>query len=163
VRRRARGEPARRLARRALAAAVLALLLLPAGALAACPKTTLGDVEDEVMCPVCGVPLELATDSPQADDERALIQRLIARCKSKQEVKQALVAEFGNRVLATPDNDGFDLAAWLVPALAILAAGCGVGLVAWRWRRTRAAKAAAAAAPGPGSARLDADIERYDL
>jgi cytochrome c-type biogenesis protein CcmH len=163
VRRRARGEPARRLARRALAAAVLALLLLPAGALAACPKTTLGDVEDEVMCPVCGVPLELATDSPQADDERALIQRLIARCKSKQEVKQALVAEFGNRVLATPDNGGFDLAAWLVPALAILAAGCGVGLVAWRWRRTRAAKAAAAAAPGPGSARLDADIERYDL
>ena len=154
----------KRVLRRALVIAILGLFLLPAGALAACPKTTLGDVEDEVMCPVCGVPLELATDSPQADDERALIQRLVAQCTSKQQVKQALVAEFGDRVLATPDDDGFDLAAWLVPALAILAAGGGVGLAAWRWRRVRAARAAAAAAQSaPASARLDADIERYDL
>ena len=38
-----------------------------------CPKTTLGDVEDEVMCPVCGTPLGLATEAPQAERERALI------------------------------------------------------------------------------------------
>ena len=49
---------------------VLALCLtaLPAAATAApapVPQTTVNDVEDEVMCPICGTLLELA-DSPQA-------------------------------------------------------------------------------------------------
>jgi cytochrome c-type biogenesis protein CcmH len=51
--------------------------LAPAAAVAAEPKTTLGDVEDEVMCPVCGTPLSLSTEAPQAQRERALIVRLI--------------------------------------------------------------------------------------
>ena len=56
----AREAPARRCSR-------CALLAPAAAALAAdCPQTTLGDVEDEVMCPVCGVPLGLATEAPQA-------------------------------------------------------------------------------------------------
>jgi cytochrome c-type biogenesis protein CcmH len=148
--------------RRALAVVALALLLLPAVAGAARPQTTLGDVEDEVMCPVCGVPLELAEDAPQAERERALIQRLIARGKSKEEIKAVLVSEFGDRVLATPDDSGFDLAAWLVPALAILAAGGAAGLAVSRWRRARRTAAAEPAAAAQ-SARLDADIERYDL
>ena len=59
--------------------ALLGGLALPGAALAAdCPRTTLGDVEDEVMCPICGTPLGLATDAPQADRERAYIERLIA-------------------------------------------------------------------------------------
>ena len=33
-------------------------------------RTTLGDVEDEVMCPVCGTPLALATEAPQAIQQR---------------------------------------------------------------------------------------------
>ena len=37
--------------------AALALVVAPSAAAADCPKTTLGDVEDEVMCPVCGTPL----------------------------------------------------------------------------------------------------------
>ena len=61
-------------------------------AAATCPKTSLGDIEDEVMCPVCGTPLGLASEAPQAQRERAYIERLIASCKSKDEVKRALVA-----------------------------------------------------------------------
>ena len=51
----------------AAAAAVLALLAAAPAALAQdCPQTTLGDIEDEVMCPICGTPLGLATEAPQA-------------------------------------------------------------------------------------------------
>ena len=71
-----------------------------APAAAACPETSLGDLEDEVMCPVCGTSLGLATEAPQAQRERAFIQRLIDQCKTKEEVKTALVAEFGDEVLA---------------------------------------------------------------
>lgn len=153
--------------RRALALlAALAALGLPAAAAAAdCPKTTLGDVEDEVMCQVCGTPLELATEAPQAQRERALIQRLIDRCESKAQVKQALAAEYGDDVLALPGNDGFDLAAYLVPGFALLLGGSALALAAVRWRRGRGdGPNPAPSAQGPAAAKqLDTDIERYDL
>ena len=80
--------------RRALLVASVALLLL-APAAAACPRTSLGDVENEVMCPVCGTPLNLAEEAPQAERERAFIQREIDRCRSKDQIKRALVAQYG--------------------------------------------------------------------
>ena len=64
---------------RRLVALTLAALMLAAPAAAAaasCPKTSLADIEDEVMCPVCGTLLQLS-DSPQADRERVFIRRLI--------------------------------------------------------------------------------------
>jgi cytochrome c-type biogenesis protein CcmH/NrfF len=151
--------------RRGLLATVLAAALAAApGALAQdCPRTSLADVEDEVMCPACGVPLELATDAPQAKRERDLIVRLVGECKSKDEIKDALKAEFGNSVTAVPEDEGFDLAAYLVPALAILLGAGAVGATARRWRRRRGAGGPRPASPGAEAARLDADIERYDL
>src|SRR3954465_1406509 len=107
--------------RRALAAILLLALLLPAAsAAAACPKTSLADVENEVMCPVCGVPLGLATEAPQAQRERAFIQREVELCKSKQQIKNDLAGQFGDRVLALPPDKGFNLVAYLVPAAIVL-------------------------------------------
>jgi cytochrome c-type biogenesis protein CcmH len=158
---RTRGARARWLV--ALAAALVALAL-PAAALAAeCPKTSLADVEDEVMCPVCGTSLQLATEAPQAQRERAFIQRLVDDCRSKDQVKQALVAEFGDQVLALPENKGFDLAAYIVPALALLLGATVVGAAALRWRRRRPAPQQGQPPPGAAGARLDADMERYEL
>ncbi len=100
------------------------------------PQTTLPDVEDEVMCPVCGTTLELASDSPQAIDEREKIRELIAQGLTKEEIKDELVAEFGPEVLAEPSKEGFDLAAWLVPGIAVLAGRRGRvrGLAPLAWR-----------------------------
>ena len=155
--------------RRALAWVLAALALAaPGAALAAsCPRTTLGDVEDEVMCPVCGTSLALATEAPQAQRQRELIRRLVDGCRSKEQVKAVLAAEFGREVLATPDDEGFDLAAYLVPALGVLLGGGALAVAALRWRK----------GGGPGekeptgteppsrraSERLDSDLERYEL
>lgn len=142
---------------------VLVLLASAAPAAAECPQTTLEDVEDEVMCPVCGTPLELATEAPQAARERELIRRLVDRCQSKDEVKAVLAAEFGEEVLAVPGDDGFDLAAYLVPALGLAAALVALGMAALRWRRGRR-DTDAERSPSPAVAqRLDSDLERYDL
>jgi cytochrome c-type biogenesis protein CcmH len=148
--------------RRALAAALGCLALAAPAAAAQCPKTTLGDVEDEVMCPVCGTPLALATEAPQAERQRELVERLIADCRSKEQIKSRLVAEFGEEVLAQPDDEGFDLAAWVVPGLAVLLGGAGVVIAALRWRRQRPREAGADPAAA-GSERLKADLDRYDL
>jgi len=118
-----------------LLALLLALMLAPV-AHAAEPKTTLPDVEDEVMCVECGTALNVST-SPVADREREFIRRRIAEGKSKPEIKAALVDEYGAKVLAVPEGGGFDVAAWLVPGLLSLIALLGVGVAAVRWRGRR--------------------------
>ena len=153
--------------RRAAAVLIaLAAAAVPAAAAARdCPQTTLGDIEDEVMCPVCGTPLGLASESPQAQRERAYIDRLIAQCRSKDEVKRALVAQFGDRVLALPGDEGDtsfgDVLVYVVPAVGILLAAAGIAFAVIRWRRPRR-QASRGFATADG-ARLDDDMERYDL
>ena len=151
--------------KRAVAAVTLIFLLAPAASFAACPKTSLADVEDEVMCPVCGVPLGLATEAPQANRERAFIQREVERCKSKDQIKTELVAQFGDRVLALPPDKGFNLAAYIVPALIVIAGAAAVGTIAVRRRRSpgKEEPPATPALAGDDAARLEADLERYDL
>jgi cytochrome c-type biogenesis protein CcmH len=153
-----------------LALAALALALAPATAVAQdCPKTTLGDIEDEVMCPVCGTPLGLASEAPQAQDERAYIQQLIDKCKSKDEVKRALVAEYGENVLALPgdqgDDDLGDVLVYVIPALGLLLAAGGIAFAVVRWRRRGGGPEGRGGATfaGADGSRLDDDMERYDL
>ena len=126
---------------RALAILVVAALVaLPSVAIAAecAPRTTVADLEDEVMCPVCGTSLGLAREAPQAKRERALIARLIDSCRSKAEIKAALVAEFGPAVLAEPDRRGFSASAYIVPLAVGGAALAAVLLSLFRWRRRNA-------------------------
>jgi cytochrome c-type biogenesis protein CcmH len=146
---------------RALLAIALALLLA-APAAAAEPRASLTDIEDEVMCLECGTALNVS-NSEVAEQQREFIAELIAQGMTKQEVKDALVAEYGPRVLAEPADDGFQLTAWLVPVLAALAALALVVLTARRWRGTRPAQADADPGLDPDDARrLDAELAAYD-
>ncbi len=152
--------------RRLAAALLLALataLLLPAVALAKCPKTSLAEIDDEVMCPVCGTPLG-AAGGPQAEDEREFIRERVEQCQSKQQIKAALVAEYGDEVLALPKGEGFNNAIYVVPALAFAVAALLLALAARRWRRSQSE---AGEAPRDGAAlddsRLTADMDKYEL
>jgi len=152
---------------RALLAALALVLALaaPAVALGAEPKTTLPDVEDEVMCTQCGTPLNIS-EAPSADRERAFIRSLIDQGKTKDEIKAALKAEYGPRVLAVPSRGGFDAAAWAVPVALGLAALLGVAIAARRWRTARGPDPSEAGA-GPevdpaDSRRLDAELAAFD-
>lgn len=147
----------------------LCLLALPATAAAApAPQTTVNAIEAEVMCPICGTLLELA-ESPQARREKVFVAKLVGEGKSKAEVKDALVAQYGPSVLALPKASGFDLSAYLVPILAIAIAVVVLAFSVLRWRRSgrerepSAADAAADAPQGEDAERLEADLSRYDL
>ena len=149
--------------RRLAVAALAVALALPATA-AACPRTSVADLEDEVMCPVCGTSLATAGDAPLAVQQRRLIDRLVQQCRTKDEVKDALVAQYGESVLAEPEKEGFGLTTYLVPGLAFLAGAIAVVIAALRWRRRRPRAAQAAPAPAAADAgRLEADMERYEL
>jgi cytochrome c-type biogenesis protein CcmH/NrfF len=144
--------------------ALLATLAAPAVALAVAPRASLVDIEDEVMCTTCNVPLNIA-ESPQADRERALIRGLIARGLDKRQIKAALVEQYGDDVLALPDAGGVGLTAYAIPIalVVVLAGGLALLLPSWR-RRSPAGIGDGAAAPlsDDDARRLDADLVRYD-
>jgi cytochrome c-type biogenesis protein CcmH/NrfF len=150
-----------------LGVAVTLLAIGASSARAATPQTSLSEISSEVMCPVCGTLLELA-ESPQALREKAFVSRLVAAGRSKDEIKDALVTEYGTEVLALPQGSGFDLSAYLVPIIAFVAAVIALAVGVLRWRRAgksreREGPSAAAGPSAEDSERLDADLARYDL
>jgi cytochrome c-type biogenesis protein CcmH len=146
---------------RTLAATLLVAAALTAGATAAEPRASLPDIEDEVMCVQCGTPLSLSR-AAVAERERAFIRREIARGKTKEEIKDALVDRFGPSVLALPEDEGFGLAAYVVPVLAALLALVAVLVAARRWRRpARVSEARPELAPAD-ALRLERELAAYD-
>ena len=144
----------------------LAVIAVTAPSAAAAPHASLTEIEKQVMCPVCGTLLQLA-ESPQAQRETAFIQRLIAEGKSEAQIKDALVAEYGDEVLALPQDSGFSLSAYVVPIVAFVVAAIALAFGATRWRRaareTDAQGPQPCAPEGDYAERLDADLARYDL
>lgn len=134
------------------------------------PRTTLPAVESQVMCVTCKISLSVA-QSPQANSERAYIQRLIDEGRTLAQIKRALVFQYGSAVLALPPGHGFDLGAYIVPAVVVLALLAAAAVLLPRWRRrARTAQAArdAEQVPPPAAlssadaARLQADMRRFD-
>lgn len=143
--------------------AMLAAAVLASASAAAAPQVTQSEIEGEVMCPVCGTLLELA-EAPQAQRQKAFVARLIAAGKSESQIKDALVAEYGEEVLALPRGSGFNLSAYLVPIVAFLLAAVALAVGVLRWRRGGAGGSDGPPGPsGEDRERLDADLARYDL
>ena len=144
---------------RRLAALLLTVIagsaLLPAGAIAA--AASLPDIEDEVMCTICGTTLQLSS-SPQAERERVFINELIAQGKTKDQIKAALVDEYGEDVIADPKTPWL----WIVPVAVALIAAIGVAFAIGRWRgRGPTAEPELPPPLSPEDAqRLDAELSR---
>jgi cytochrome c-type biogenesis protein CcmH len=151
-------------ARRAFALGVVVVALSTASA-AAAPRASLPQIEREVMCVTCKIPLNVA-QSPQADRERAFIQSLIDKGQDEAAIKRALVGQYGPAVLALPGTSGFDATAYLVPLAACLALLAALAVLLGRWRRRARAHSHSTGAAAPLSAadseRLDADLRRFD-
>jgi len=138
---------------------LLAALVLAAPASA--QQASLPDIEDEVMCVECGTVLSVS-NSPVAMQERQFIRDLIAEGKSKDEIKAALVDEYGEEILADPGTGGFNATLWLVPILVALVALVGIVFAVRKWRgRTPAEEPQLPPPLSPEDARrLDTELSR---
>jgi cytochrome c-type biogenesis protein CcmH/NrfF len=129
-------------------------------------RRTLNEIEEEVMCPVCGTLLGLA-ESPQATREKAFVEKLVKEGKTKSEIKDELVAQYGNAVLAEPNGSGFSISAYVVPIVAFIIAAILLAGAVRKWRRSSGGgDGHLPAIEGPSDEdrrRLDEDLGRYDL
>jgi cytochrome c-type biogenesis protein CcmH len=147
---------------------VLALvaLVLAAPAAASERHPTLGELEGQLMCPICEGETLAQSDSPAAVRIKAYIERRISQGATRSEIKQELVDQWGTRILAAPPRHGFDLLAWLLPIIGVLGGAAILGALAWRWSRSRepSAQWTLTARPlGPeDERRVDEELRRFD-
>jgi cytochrome c-type biogenesis protein CcmH len=131
-------------------AVLLAALALVAPVAATNPPRA-ADLESELVCPVCKTTLD-QSNAPVANRMKGYIRARIAAGDSEQQIKDALVAQFGPGVLAKPPGGGFGLLAWLLPLVGLGAGAAIVALLVWSWSRRRP--------PGPPAEPLDPMLER---
>jgi cytochrome c-type biogenesis protein CcmH len=145
-----------------LVVAVALAALVAAGAVAAAAPPSAADLEAEIVCPVCETTLD-QSNAPIAEKMKAFIRVRIAAGDSEEQIKDALVAEFGEKVLAEPPGGGFGLLAWLLPLVALMGGAIAVAFLVRRWSRRRMPDGDDGAPLDPRLERLvDEELARFD-
>jgi cytochrome c-type biogenesis protein CcmH/NrfF len=152
--------------RAALACGVLfAVFAVAGGAAASEQHPTQGELEAELVCPSCHVPLD-ESQSAVAQQMKDFIRVHIARGWTKSRIESALAAQLGDGIYGVPRKHGFDLLAWLLPLGGIALGTVAVAGGAWHWSRGRGAPPDE---PAPSTAlddeterRLDEELARFD-
>jgi cytochrome c-type biogenesis protein CcmH len=134
---------------RHIVAVLLLALALPSTAGASERHPTQREVESELVCPVCTPQTLDQSNAPIALRMKRFIAVRIAAGDTKSEIKDKLVAQFGRRVLAAPEREGFDLLAWVLPFAGVAAAATALAVGLRRWTR-----------PAVPEERLDPELER---
>jgi cytochrome c-type biogenesis protein CcmH/NrfF len=150
--------------RRLVTSLLLAVAVVSAGpASAAEPRANFAEVEAALMCDTCNVPLNIA-ESTRADQQRAQIRRLIAEGRTKEEILDVFVAEYGANVLSDPAAEGGSPLVWVVPLALLVGALASLAVLLPRWRRRRRDAATAGHSPaGPALSREDDERLRRDI
>jgi cytochrome c-type biogenesis protein CcmH len=141
----------------ALVVACAAVLAIPGWA---AEPPNAADLEAELVCPVCETTLD-QSNAPVAQRMKLFIRERIAAGDTEQEIKDALVAQFGPAVLATPRKSGFGLLAWALPLAALAAGALAVGILVRTWSRRRTASSETPLDPEL-ERRVDEELARYE-
>lgn len=127
---------------RRLLSALAVLLALAASAAAVDPSERLPDpaqeqraraISEELRCLVCQNQSIDASDAQLAKDLRIIVRERIAAGDSDAEVRDFLVARYGEFVLLRPRAHGIGLLLWVLPPALLLIAGAGL-FIAFRRR-----------------------------
>ena len=121
------------------------------------------DLGHRVMC-TCGCNyILLECNHVNCPESGGMIQMLSAgldRGDSDKAVLDMFTQKYGPTVLAAPTTHGFDLAAWWMPAIILVAGGALAIVVAKRWNRGQNPELAAASAHAADCEARDELLER---
>jgi cytochrome c-type biogenesis protein CcmH len=120
-------------------------------------------IAGQLIAPCCWTMTADAHSSEIAYDMRAQIRNALAQGKSEEEILQAYVSQYGERILAKPSKQGFNLLAWILPFAALVIGG----VVLWRFlqRHAESAPTPAATTPVPDdpyAQRMEQELKEFD-
>jgi len=132
-----------------VAAAALTIAQAPAP-LAPALEAEARQIETEVIAPCCWSQQVSVHQSPAADQMRADIRAMLADGRSHDQVLDAFVAEYGERILAVPRARGYKLSLYVLPVVLLVASALVLGLIVKRMAGR--SSLAPAGGPVPGDA-----------
>jgi cytochrome c-type biogenesis protein CcmH len=121
-------------------------------------------IAGQLMAPCCWSETANVHRSPAAEEVRAQIRAALQRGYTEQQILDSFVAAYGERILAKPKAVGFNLLAWILPAIVILLGGIG----AWKFLRhssqptAKVKPAKPASDDDPYAQRLERELEEFD-
>ena len=95
----------------------------------------LQDLENALMCKCddkCGKVLINCTCST-ADKTRANFSKMLDSGLTVEQIIKSQVEEYGETVLSAPTKFGFNLTAWVMPFMALIAGGVGIRKILYTW------------------------------
>ena len=94
---------------------------------------TQGEVEESLTCYACpGEPLNIDRCSG-GDQMRAAIRKMIDEGKTKKEILDSFVGQFGEGILTIPPKKGFNLVAYIFPFIGLIFGVIIALVIAKRW------------------------------
>jgi len=78
------------------------------------------EIENNLMCD-CGCGQLLATcECERAEEMRSMIRGMLDKGKTKEEILNSFVSQYGESILAAPPKKGFNLVAYILPFVGLL-------------------------------------------
>lgn len=139
---------------------VLLALLAWAGPALAEEPPTVEALGRELMCQCgCGLTVDAcggAMECSTADQMKGLIAAKLSAGEGREEILAYFQGQYGEKVLAAPKKEGFNLTAWVLPFAVIAAGGLLIYTVLTRWVASRSP------APIPAAPAQAGDLARYE-
>jgi cytochrome c-type biogenesis protein CcmH len=93
------------------------------------------EVAEQLKCPVCQNESVADSSASVSEQMRLAIRQQLQEGRSERQVLDYFAAHYGEQILLTPPQQGFNLLAWVMP-VAMLLFGLGlVSFVTYDWRR----------------------------
>jgi cytochrome c-type biogenesis protein CcmH len=97
------------------------------------------EIQNELACFCgCGMTIQGCLGGMTCSESRTIskeVASLLETGKGKSEVLQAMVVKYGERILAAPTKEGFNLTAWILPFVALIVGGFIVAKVISGWKQ----------------------------
>jgi cytochrome c-type biogenesis protein CcmH len=149
---------------------MVALLMLVGLTVAAAPDQAVVEreakqIERMLIAPCCWTQPVSDHYSAEADQIRTGIRTMLASGKTRQQILDAYVAQYGERILAEPPARGFKASLYVLPWIFLVLGGAVVFVAIRRLRSAGPAEAASetpASSDDPYAERLDEELRDLD-
>ena len=104
-------------------------------------QKTAGELYDGLMCPLCPGQTIGQSSNETSRQMRDLILKKLRQGETKEEILQYFASRYGERILAKPKTEGFNVMLWFLPGVLGALAVIVIYLVIRRWsKRVRVEK-----------------------
>jgi cytochrome c-type biogenesis protein CcmH len=120
------------------------------------------EITSQLMAPCCWSMTADMHGSEAAQDIRTQVREALAQGHAIEKILDAFVARYGERILARPTREGFNLLGWILPAVALIVGGLCLWQYLGRHAKNEPRPLPVADSNDPYAQRLEQELREFD-